>query len=207
MSENGRALGLETAERMAAEIMERLRPHCSRIEVAGSIRRRREIVNDIDLVAIPQMTSKWTMFSPGDVTETDFADELKEIVVPANFGQKILRGFTRVSFWKSVGPVSVDVYIAEPETWAGIFLIRTGSAEHNIWLASRAKSCGGTLHADGSGLELPGQYDPLAQRTINMLRVKAESEERIFSGLGLPTPNPEEREVRNGKPVWMGGAA
>src|SRR5438876_12139133 len=44
---------LAQAERLAAKIVTELNTFCERIEIAGSIRRRRPVVNDIDIVALP----------------------------------------------------------------------------------------------------------------------------------------------------------
>ena len=44
---------LADAERIAAAIVADLAPFCARIQVAGSVRRRKEAVGDIELVAIP----------------------------------------------------------------------------------------------------------------------------------------------------------
>ena len=45
---------LSTASNYADQIVEWLTPYCERIEIAGSIRRARPEVNDIDLVVIPR---------------------------------------------------------------------------------------------------------------------------------------------------------
>jgi DNA polymerase/3'-5' exonuclease PolX len=47
---------LPEAERVAAAIVADLAPFCARIQVAGSVRRRKEVVGDIELVAIPRYT-------------------------------------------------------------------------------------------------------------------------------------------------------
>jgi len=44
---------LERAQKTAEAIMDTLRPYCKKIEVAGSIRRQRPWVHDIDIVLIP----------------------------------------------------------------------------------------------------------------------------------------------------------
>ena len=44
---------LEKARAIASEVVKRLSPYCQRIEVAGSVRRKKAQVNDIDLVLIP----------------------------------------------------------------------------------------------------------------------------------------------------------
>ncbi|MGH8679244.1 MAG: hypothetical protein ACREUQ_12960 [Burkholderiales bacterium] len=208
------SLALKDAEAVARALVENLAPPCWRIEVAGSIRRQRPLVNDIDLVAIPRFTSKWSMFAPRLVEDTDFASALHDLLDVEASGEKIIRGKIRMDFGAVLIPavagllaVSLDVYIATLETWALLLLIRTGSAEHNIWLAQRAKACGGRLHADGSGLDMPGQYDAVAQRTVNCVRIRAISEDEVFKALGVPTPAPEKRECMDGRPIWLPGEA
>jgi len=195
---------LEAAREKALEIAQALGPHCERIEVAGSIRRGKAWVKDIDLVAIPKMTSKKSLFgTTTELAETDFHEALCGYFASMTAeGQRLLRG----NAWMGNKLISADVYLATAESWATLLLIRTGSAEHNIYMCARARACGGKLHADGSGLEVPGQYDPVAQRTLNARVIRAKSEEEIFKALGIPAPAPRERECANGRPVWMRGA-
>ena len=210
----------QVASSIASEIMRGLAPHCERIALAGSLRRLRPTVHDIDLIAIPRLTSKSSLFGRSKLAETDFMSALLDFAedddgnARANCaGDKIIRFKARGDLFRlSVDcyiaqEIQVDCYIATPETFATLLLIRTGSAEHNIWLAQRAKACGGKLHADGSGLELPGQYDPVAQRVVNMRVLRAQTEEEIFKALGLPLPLPADRECKDGRPVWLPGEA
>jgi hypothetical protein len=48
-------MNLPLATLYAQQIVTWLTPFCERIEIAGSIRRQRPIVNDIDLVCIPKI--------------------------------------------------------------------------------------------------------------------------------------------------------
>lgn len=48
--------------------------------------------------------------------------------------------------------IGIDIYVATPETWATLLLIRTGSKENNIRLCSLAKRKGWHLKANGDGL-------------------------------------------------------
>jgi DNA polymerase/3'-5' exonuclease PolX len=217
---------LEIARRHAQDLMGLLAPYCERIQIAGSIRRGKEMVKDIDLVAIPKMTSKRSLFEPTKVEETEFHDTLATTLRVTADGPRLIRGTILSSAAVStsaplmnasmIAPsrsIQVDVYLATAESWATLLLIRTGSAEHNIWMCGRARACGGKLHADGSGLEVPGQYDPIAQRTVNNQVIHAKTEEEIFKAMGLPYAEPGKRECVNGRPVWMprhgvqGGAA
>ena len=122
---------LERAQKIAAAVVKRLSPYCRRIEVAGSIRRRKPQVNDIDLVLIPNdlRTLHHEIMGLGKVRMS---------------GMKIMRVM--------VGNVQVDIYIADEDTWATLLLIRTGSVQNNIRLCSLAKKRGWHLAASGDGL-------------------------------------------------------
>lgn len=163
---------LEKARTIADEIVSQLKPFCSKIEVAGSIRRRRPTVNDIDLVCIPSKQGAFLGVLQG----------LGRIKIG---GGKIIR--IDMEFTKGI---DLDVYIAAPATWATLLLIRTGSASHNISLCTRAKKMGMKLHADGSGL-----FEIHAEGCEGVeVLVANETEEQIFAALGLPYVNPEGRE-------------
>jgi len=88
------------------------------------------------------------------------------------------------------GLFQVDFYRAKPSTFGIHLLIRTGSADHNMWLAGYAISKGMRLkYSEG----LLKDAAPIA----------GEDEKGVFSALGLPCPLPSEREVADNKPVWM----
>ena len=78
--------------------------------------------------------------------------------------------------------VQVDLYYATLETWATLLLIRTGSKENNIRLATLANKKGWHFFASGEGLF-----------NENGRRVAGDSEESIYEALGLPYQRPEER--------------
>jgi len=153
---------LERAEKTAAAIIKRLAPFCERLEIAGSIRRRRPWVNDIDIVLIP-----------GDIW--NLHQEIKRLGPVRMSGSKIMRVM--------VGAIQCDFYFATPETWATLLLIRTGSAENNIRLATRAKKMGWHLAASGEGL-----FNEKGER------VAGDTEQSIYEALSLAYQKPEERD-------------
>jgi len=126
-----KGIALERAQKIAEEVIKRLSPYCQRIEVAGSIRRKKPFVNDIDLVLIPN--DLW-----------NFRAELMKLGQLKMSGKKIMR--------LMVADVQVDIYIADEVTWATLLLIRTGSTENNIRLCNLAKKRGWRLAASGDGL-------------------------------------------------------
>lgn len=122
---------LERAQRTAEAVVNRLSPYCRKIAVAGSVRRKRPWVNDIDLVLIPN--DLW-----------NFHTELMKLGSLKMSGKKILRVMA--------GNTQIDVYVADENTWATLLLIRTGSTENNIRLCNLAKERGWHLAASGDGL-------------------------------------------------------
>src|SRR5690349_7829223 len=60
-------MDLTTAQRYADKLSAWLYPHCTHIAIAGSVRRRRPIVNDIDIVAIAKVFEQKDML--GQVIE------------------------------------------------------------------------------------------------------------------------------------------
>jgi DNA polymerase (family 10) len=122
---------LERAQKIAGEVVKRLAPYCKKIEIAGSIRRKKPLVNDIDFVLIP--SDLWNL-----------THEIMGLGPVRMSGMKI----QRVNY----NGTQIDIYFATPETWATLLLIRTGSAENNIRLCSIAKRKGWHLAASGEGL-------------------------------------------------------
>ena len=161
---------LADAQRVAKDLVRELALFCDRIEVAGSIRRRRPFVNDIDLVLIPKNQG---------LLDT----KLREL--GCRFGGPKLRRlvYPHPRTERSPQGAQVDIYIATPETWAVLLLIRTGSTRHNVRLCTRARALGLQLKADGQGL-----VDDLGNR------VAGDTEASIFDVLGLPYREPWERE-------------
>lgn len=47
-------MNLDYAKQIAEALIEELRPYCERISIAGSIRRGKQEVKDIEIVAVPK---------------------------------------------------------------------------------------------------------------------------------------------------------
>lgn len=160
-------MNLAKARSIAEKVKAHLEPCCERIEIAGSIRRKRPVVRDIDFVLIP-------------VNQGQLIYKLQELGTIKARGQKLIRCMTP--------EIQVDVYVATEETWATLLLIRTGSTAHNIRLCTLARKKGMILKADGSGL-----FD-LVDCEGRESRIAGDSEESIFIALGVLYKVPEERE-------------
>ena len=152
---------LGRAMTIADEVIKRLSPYCSRIEVAGSVRRNKPQVNDLDFVLIP--SDPWNL-----------SHEIMGLGPTRSAGSKIMRGL--------YNGTQVDIYFASEETWATLLLIRTGSKENNIRLATLAKKRGWHLAASGDGLF-----------NENGQRIAGDTEESIYKSLGLRYEEPWQR--------------
>jgi DNA polymerase (family X) len=169
------SLDLTRAEAIAKQVEELVKPLCNNLKIVGSIRRRRPTIGDIDFVATAT-DANWKK-----ITHT-----LRKSTVICTG-----TGLTKVNFpFEGKNMFQVDFYRAYENNFGIQELIRTGSADHNMWLASYALS---------KGYRLKYSEGLLKEEQV----VAGKTEESIFLALGLPCPKPEEREIVNGKPVWL----
>lgn len=164
---------------------------CERFEFVGSYRRERDFIHDLDVVLIPNLSVEHHPDYQGDLfggsTYEIFVSEFdKQLGTLEDAGR--IKGISSGDSLKRIidldSGIQIDFYIANEKTWPVLKLIRTGSKEHNIMLAKRAKSMGMKLKANGDGL---------IDRNGSKLPVNIE--EDIFEHLGLEFVKPENREV------------
>ncbi len=168
---------LSEAETLANKIKTVVENHCDKIEIAGSIRRKKPKVHDIDFVVVAKNDSHWQGIN----------ENLKRLKAKPNCaGSQLIKAYLPCQN----GLFQVDFYRAKPSTFGIHLLIRTGSADHNMWLAGYAISKAMRLkYSEG----LIKDASPIA----------GEDEEGVFAALGLPCPSSTEREIVDGKPVWI----
>jgi len=170
-------LDLMEAERIAGQVKNAVGAHCDTIEVAGSLRRRKTTVHDIDFVVVAKSDAEWQKVS----------EELKRMRAKLSCsGSSVIRALLPIKN----GLLKVDFYRAKPLTFGVHLLIRTGSADHNMWLAGYAIS---------RGMRLKYSEGMIRDDTV----IAGENEKGVFEALGLPYPSPSEREMVEYKPVWM----
>ena len=168
------SLELKKAQGLSEEIAQSIGGLCNRVEIVGSIRRKKLTVGDIDFVV-----------NASDCNWCKIVQSLKrtQVICAGNNLIKLNYPYENSRF-------QTDFYRATEQTFGIQTLIRTGSAEHNMWLAGVAIS---------KGFRLKYSEGLLKDNAV----VAGDTEESVFSALGLPTPAPEQREVRDGKPVWL----
>ena len=162
---------LEDACALADRIVHCIEHLCDKIQVVGSIRRKRADVHDVDIVLIPQA---WMWNTIIQCLKTN----MQAHVVKA--GQELAT--LEVPIGATNETIRVDIYKASPETWGVLLLIRTGSKEHNVMMCSRTRSLGMMLSA-AKGVIKDGKI------------IASKTEQEIFEALNMEFVAPEKREV------------
>jgi DNA polymerase (family 10) len=158
---------LGTALPAAQALLNHLRecPSVSQAEIAGSLRRGKEIVKDLDLIASSN--------KPKEV--------MKAFISAPNVEKVIAHGETKSSVILA-GGIPCDLRVVPPEVWPTALAHFTGSKEHNIALRQRAIDRG--LHLSEWGLLKGKSKTPL----------KLKDEKDLHKALGLAFIPPELRE-------------
>jgi DNA polymerase (family 10) len=158
----------------AEELVERLRfhfqdcPSLEKIEFAGSFRRRKETVGDLDILVVSS--------DPSDVMDR-FA------LFPGIQGQ-IVRGDTKMSV-RLANAFQVDLRVVEGGCWGAALQYFTGSKEHNVHIRSIAKAKGLKISEYGVFLE-----------SDDTRAIAGEDEQSLYAAVGLPWVPPLLRENR-----------
>lgn len=141
------------------------------LEYAGSLRRKRETIGDIDFLAC-STSSKETM---------DY------FINYPNTEKVLSNGETKSSLWLK-SKIQVDLRLVNEANFGAALQYFTGSKEHNVTLRSIAIDKGyklseyGLFKRDNSSLDKEGEL------------IEARSEEKIYNILGLDYVEPELRE-------------
>jgi DNA polymerase (family X) len=165
---SGRAL-VSTALDLASYFVERLsaRRDVERIEIAGSLRRMRETIGDVDLL----------------VASSDPAGVMEEFVSAGIVEGILANGDTKSSVLTRAG-LQVDLRVVPLESWGAAMVYFTGSKAHNIRIREMAVRKGLKLNEYGLYRAESGDL------------IVAETEEEVYAQLGLPWIPPTMREDR-----------
>jgi len=153
----------EKVLRLSKKIVRQLKPFCSRIEIAGSIRRRAKNPGDIDLVLVSK-TEKGK-------------EKIKELLSKKG---KFLQGGSHIMFFRIEG-VNVQLFFTSNEEWGAGLLAYSGQKGSNIGLRVVARRKGMKLTSHGLFSRKTGE------------RIAGKTEKEIYGALGRPYKEPWER--------------
>jgi DNA polymerase (family 10) len=159
------------ADQIVKALREHLRdcPSIEQLEFAGSYRRGKETVGDLDLLVVSS--------NPHEVMDR-FVTFLDSATVLA-------RGETKCSIRTRAG-LQIDLRVVPAESFGAALQYFTGSKEHNVITRSRAKERGLKINEYGVYRIAAGQETRIAGAT----------EQEVYDTLDLPVFPPEMREAR-----------
>jgi DNA polymerase (family 10) len=166
---------IDTAEAAAADIIAHIKKLGAGVESitpAGSLRRGKETVGDLDLLLI---------LAEGHTAQKKVDAIAAHILTYPRIDQTLARGENKVSFTLDSG-LQVDVRLLEKDNFGAALLYFTGSKEHNVALRGRANDMGYTLN----------EYVLATLKSEK--RVAGRTEEEIYAKLKLDLVPPELRE-------------
>jgi len=135
------------------------------LAVAGSLRRMKESVGDIDIV----------------VTSTTPAPVMETFTTLPRVKQVLAKGPTRSSVVLDSG-IQADVRVVDPESFGAALQYFTGSKDHNVKIRERAVRRGLKINEYG------------VFRAKDDRRLAGRTEEEVYAAVGLPWIPPEIRE-------------
>jgi DNA polymerase/3'-5' exonuclease PolX len=201
MGGEGKKRSLGEATEIACGIVSELDPACDRIEVAGSIRRKRLEVGDIEIVVQPKMkiAGQQTLFGLTEGKRVSMLRHHLEVMIAEGHLMKHptdpKMGERYMKLWRpipdatsnNINGISVDIFaVLPPANWGVIFTLRTGGKEFNLWIVEQARKKGLVFR---EGQLLKGTWE-----------VRCPEEQDVFKAIGIPwipplyrSPGPEQR--------------
>ncbi|MEV5319965.1 DNA polymerase/3'-5' exonuclease PolX [Streptomyces sp. NPDC052687] len=158
-------VAMDTAETIVGELS--AVTGCKRCAYAGSLRRVRETIGDIDVLAAAE----------------DSGPLMRAFTALPFVTEVIARGRTKTSVRTAKG-LSVDLRVVPPQSWGAALQYFTGSKAHNIRTRELAVR-------QGLKLSEYGLFDAESGE-----RIVSETEEDVYARLGLPWIPPTLREDR-----------
>lgn len=162
-------LPLHQAHRIQQEIVAQLRERIPGLVLspAGSLRRMKETIGDIDILASAQ----------------DPAPVMEAFCTLPGVDRVLLRGDTKSSV-QTVDGLQVDLRVVLPKEYGAALQYFTGSKEHNVRVREIAKKAGKKINEYG------------VFRVKDKRRLAGATEEEVYRILGMACPPPELRENR-----------
>lgn len=172
MTTDSKKYTYDEAHPIAKLVLELLRPHCVRCEIAGSIRRKKSEIKDIEIVAIPK-PYEIGLFENGIAS---VVNQWQKVKGELEYGKS--------KYTQRVLPegIKLDLFFAEEDNWGNILLIRTGDWEFS-------KKFMGVL------LPQQGYKQEDGFLTYNGKQISCPEENDLFLKAGIKYIEPEKRTI------------
>jgi len=170
---SGAKVRLHVARAWAEQIKETLAPYCQRIEVGGSIRRRRDLVGDIDFIGEAADSAAFRARAKKNGRVKREGDRVLAVELANGAG---------LDFWFA-RPAEKTLFEETAGDWGIRLLVSTGSLTHNVALCQRATAMG-------------LQFKPFEGIFDKATRIASETEADVYEALGMPFLVPTSRSGR-----------
>lgn len=165
-------------------------PFCLRVAVAGSIRRQKSEVKDVEIVAIPRLGAPKDLF--GDEPRNllyEWAQQMEQDqriywIKPGT--EEVIRWRIKEDgkYWRGwlvKAEIKLDLFLTTTNTWGNTYLIRTGPAEFSARIVGKEAQRTGHSFRDGK------LFNDLNQE------VNCQEEADVFEALGISWIEPQAR--------------
>lgn len=176
------------AHTVAESIMEMLYSRCEQIKIAGSLRRQKQEVGDIELLFIPYMVPVKDDLFGGAKMDDAAADAINGMVDwgyikkrPNSAGHFTWGPQNKLAVHVESG-IPIDFFATTKDRWFVSLVIRTGPKELNIRLITEAAKRGYKLHAYG-----------VLEKVATGEQIAPASEQELFEYCGVPYVEPKDR--------------
>lgn len=163
------------AMKRALFVRDQLADVCERIEIAGSLRRKKPDVGDVEIVVLPKdaptlLARLDYMVATAVVSKAVYSDRTNR------WGEKY-RGLT-------YDGVRIEVFLADVHNWGYIYWLRTGPGDANTWVMQQCSYRKAPYRAEGGYWKIDGQ------------KIHVPDEREMFRLLGVDyVPTPESRSM------------
>lgn len=179
---------------VAKALCDVLKPLCERLIVAGSLRRRRAEVGDVEILYVPKLrTVEVPAEDMFEAPRTALVDEVDAqldwflengvIRQRLNINGSVAWGEKNKLAVHVASEMPVDFFMATEANWFNYLVCRTGGQESNVRIASAAKARGWQWNPYGEGFT----------RLTGGVNYAVRSERDVFEFVGLPYQEPWER--------------
>ena len=176
------------AIQVARTLCEALQPHCEKLIVAGSLRRGRALVGDVEILYIPHTeerpidlfhTRRFPLTDPvlDHLLKTEILAKRPSVTGSHTWGQQ-----NKLAIHVPSG-IPVDLFETTADCWFNYLVCRTGPAESNTRIATAAQERGWKWKP----------YSPGFTRLSDGAHHAVQSEEEVFTFVGLPSLPPHQR--------------
>lgn len=178
-----RSAAIAAAKEILAELI------TERVVIAGSLRRRKPLVGDIEILYIPKTETgpdPADLFSHRTLNLTDQSIQAmiqRRLIAPREntLGSTTWGEKNKLARHLPSG-IPVDFFATSPRAWHNYLVCRTGGAENNVAISTAAQKKGWSWHPYRSGFtDDQGQFVPV------------HSEQDVFTLIGLPYLEPWQR--------------